>query len=175
MHADAHVPGVEHSAGSLGHGLSVAVGLALASKLDERPWKVFCILGDGETMEGSVWEAMMSAAHFKLDNLTAIIDRNQLAQEGTTAEIMDLEPLVQKASAFGWQTVEVSGHDIEALLRAFDAEQADQPKLIIANTVKGRGVPSHQNTIMSHFGALTNEQASRALAQLQSEHELLSK
>lgn len=173
MHADAHVPGVEHSAGSLGHGLSVGVGMALAARLDRKPWQVYVILGDGESMEGSVWEAMMSAAHFKLENLTAVIDRNRLSQEGTTAETMELEPLAEKVRAFGWQVHEVDGHSIPALLAAFRQAHPGQPKMIIASTLKGRGVPSYENKIKSHFAHLTDEQAEEALGILAGERAAL--
>lgn len=173
MHADDFVPGVEHSAGSLGHGLSVAVGMALAGKLEHKAWRVYCILGDGESMEGSVWEAMMSAAHFKLDKLTAILDRNRLTQEGRTSETMELEPLATKCQAFGWQTHEVDGHDIQSLLEAFETPHPGQPKMILANTRKGRGVPSYENEIKSHFAHLTDEQAQEALNILQFERESL--
>jgi transketolase len=169
MHADAQVPGVEHSAGSLGHGLSVAVGMALAGKMDSQAWRVYCLLGDGEAMEGSVWEAIMSAAHFGLANLMAILDRNRLTQEGTTAETMELEPLAEKCRAFGWHTLEVDGHDIEALLEAFNAPPHGRPKMIIASTFKAHGVPSHENKIKSHFAHLTAEQATAALEILEAE------
>ncbi len=171
MHADSQVPGVEHSAGSLGHGLSVAVGMALAGKLDGAPWNVYCILGDGESMEGSVWEALMSAAHFQLDNLVAILDRNQLTQEGTTAEVMNLDPMASKVEAFGWDVYEVNGHDIQALSRAFSHKTSGNPKFILANTLKGYGLPSHQNKVDSHFGSLTDEQASAALELLDAERQ----
>jgi len=173
MHADAHVAGVEHSSGSLGHGLSVAVGSALAGKMDHKPWQVYCILGDGESMEGSVWEAMMSAAHYHLDNLTAIIDRNFLSQEGTTEETMGLEPLKAKTTAFGWQTFEVDGHDVQALLQAFHHKVEGKPKMIIARTVKGRGVPSYENIPGSHFAHLTDEQTDAALQLLEADRQQL--
>lgn len=164
MHADAHIPGVEHSAGSLGHGLSVSVGMGLAARLDKQNWRIFCILGDGEIMEGSVWEAFMSAGYYQLNNLTAIIDRNKLTQEGRTYEVMDLEPLAAKGSAFGWQVLEVDGHNLSELLTAFNIPQQDKPKMIIAHTHKGRGVPSHEDQIKSHFAHLSPEQAEVALA-----------
>jgi transketolase len=169
MHADAHNPGVEHSAGSLGHGLSVSVGMALSARLDGRTWQVYCILGDGESMEGSVWEAMMSASQYRLNNLTAIIDRNHLSQEGRTEESMRLEPLWEKCNAFGWQAFEVDGHDIDALLDAFRAERDGRPKVIIARTCKARGVPAYENQIKSHFAHLTPEQAAEALEIIHSE------
>lgn len=174
MHADDHVPGVEHSAGSLGHGLSVAVGIALAGKLTQKSWRVYCILGDGESMEGSVWEAMMSAAHFGLDRLTAILDRNHLSQEGRTSETMELDPLADKCRAFGWQTHAVDGHDVEKLLEVFNEPHQGQPKMILARTRKANGVPSHENQVKSHFAHLTDEQAEEALGILQGEREKLA-
>lgn len=171
MHADAHIPGIEHSAGSLGHGLSVAVGMALAARLDGESWHAFCILGDGESMEGSVWEAMMSASSFHLDNLTAIIDRNFLTQENTIINEMGLEPLIEKCRAFGWEAYEVDGHSIEELLKAFRAPHDGYPKMIIARTIKGRGVPSHENKIESHFAHLKPEEAAAALSIIHQERE----
>jgi transketolase len=173
MHADSHVPGVEHSAGSLGHGLSVAVGMALAARLDQKDWNVYCILGDGEIMEGSNWEAMMSASHYKLDKLTAIIDRNQLSQEGRTAETMGLEPLLERITDFGWFVIEVDGHQIEEVINAFEADSLGKPKMIIANTIKGRGVESLANTIKSHFSHLDETQTRQALQQIELEEQAL--
>lgn len=173
MHADAAVPGVEHSAGSLGHGLSVGVGMALAGALDQAPWRVYVILGDGESMEGSVWEAMMSAAHYSLGNLTAVIDRNRLSQEGTTEDTMQLEPLREKCEAFGWETLEINGHDMQAVLDAFRAPRTGKPRMIIANTHKGRGVPAYENKLGSHFAHLTAAEMEAALAIVEQEREAL--
>lgn len=175
MHADSTIPGVEHSAGSLGHGLSVAVGMALAAQLDEAPWHVYCIVGDGEAMEGSIWEAMMSAQHFGLSNLTLILDRNGLSQEGTTHDVMALDPLDAKAKAFGWHVIDVDGHSIPALREALAASSEGKPKLVIANTVKGNGVPSHEGQIQSHFAALSDEQASAALDRVSAARQELGK
>ena len=169
MHTDVKVAGVEHSTGSLGHGLSVAIGMALVGKRENKPWKVYCILGDGECMEGSVWEGFMSAAHYTLDNLTAVIDRNHLSQEGTTQETMELNPLAAKAQAFGWTVIEIDGHNIEEVLQAFNADFLGRPKLIIANTVKGRGVTSLENKPGSHFSHLDDEQTKIAVDLIQSE------
>lgn len=169
MHADAHIPGVEHSAGSLGHGLSVAVGMALAARIDGKSWQTYCILGDGESMEGSVWEAIMSASSFRLDNLTAIIDRNNLSQENRIANEMGLEPLVEKCRAFGWESYEVDGHEINELLEAFRAPHSGSPKMVIARTIKGHGVPSHENRIKSHFAHLEAEEAAAAISIIQQE------
>jgi len=169
MHTDVKVAGIEHSTGSLGHGLSVAVGMALVGKREEKPWKVYCILGDGESMEGSVWEALMSASHYGLSNLTAIIDRNRLSQEGTTQETMQLDPLSAKGQAFGWAVFEVDGHRIEDLLDSLKADPDGKPKLIIANTIKGRGVPTLENIPASHFAHLDDQQVEIALDLIENE------
>jgi len=164
------VPGIEVSTGSLGHGLSVSVGLALAGRLDHAPWRVYCLLSDGELNEGSSWEAAMSAAHYKLGNLVAIVDRNRFSLDGPTEEIMGLEPLRDKWAAFGWQTVEVDGHDIAALLDIFDrlpSPDDPQPTVVIAHTVKGKGVSFMENRYEWHYGSLTEEQARQALAELE--------
>ena len=169
MHVDKHrMPGVEISSGSLGHGLPIAVGAALGGKLDQAKWQVYCILGDGEMMEGSNWEALMSGAHYKLDNLTAVIDRNKYCIDGSTEEVMSLEPLADKIRDFGWQLVEVDGHDVEQLVNAFNCvHEADKPKLILANTIKGKGVSFLEGKASSHFAHFTQEDAERALAEVE--------
>lgn len=168
MHVDKHrMPGVEISSGSLGHGLPIAVGTALGGKLDQAGWQVYCILGDGEMMEGSNWEALMSGAHYKLDNLTAIVDRNRLCIDGPTEEVMSLEPLADKIRDFGWQLIEVDGHDVEHLLDAFNCNhEAGKPKLILANTIKGKGVSFLEGKVSSHFAHFNSEDLERALADL---------
>jgi len=168
MHVDKHrMPGVEVSSGSLGHGLSISVGIALGGKLDKAGWKVYCILGDGELMEGSVWEAVMSAHQYKLDNLTAIVDRNRFSLDGPTEEIMALEPLANKFNDFGWYVQEADGHNVADLLNAFHTPTKNgQPKVILAHTVKGKGVSFLENTTESHFARLKPEQAEKALAEL---------
>jgi len=169
MHVDKHrMPGVEISSGSLGHGLPISVGVALGGKIDKAPWKVYCILGDGELMEGSVWEAAMSASHYQLDNLTAIVDRNRFSLDGPTEEIMALEPLDEKFRAFGWFVVQADGHSVEDLLRAFSTVAPQgKPKVILANTIKGKGISFIENTTASHFMRLKPEQAEQALAELE--------
>ncbi len=169
MHVDKHrMPGVEISSGSLGHGLPVSVGVALGGKMNKADWKVYCILGDGEMMEGSVWEALMSAPHFKLDNLTAIIDRNGFSLDGPTEEIMSLEPLAKKLTDFGWFVLEADGHSVESLLKAFNTPtESGKPKVIIAATVKGKGISFIENTTGSHFARFKPEQAEQALAELE--------
>ncbi|MDK1031883.1 MAG: transketolase, partial [Planctomycetia bacterium] len=136
------LPGVEMSSGSLGQGLSLAVGDALAAKLDGKPYRVYTIMGCGEQQEGSVWEAAMSAAHFRLDNLCAIVDFNHLQVDGATEEVMDIEPLADKYRAFGWNVIEIDGHDMNQILAAFDEAAATKgkPTVIIAQTTKGKGV-----------------------------------
>ena len=168
MHVDKHrMPGVEISSGSLGHGLPISVGIALGGRMDHAEWKVYCILGDGEMMEGSVWEALMSASHYKLDHLTAIIDRNRFSLDGPTEEIMSIEPLAAKLRDFGWSVVEVDGPSVEELLNAFNtAGEASKPKAIIANTIKGKGVSFLENKTSSHFAHLKPEQAEQALTDL---------
>ena len=170
MHIDKHrMPGVEISSGSLGHGLPVAVGLALAGRLDKAPWKVYVVIGDGEMMEGSMWEAMMSAAHYKLDNLTAVIDRNRFCLDGATEKIMSLEPFVDKMRAFNWRVLEIDGHDVRAVVEAFESEDPSdkRPKLIVANTTKGKGVSFLENTAKAHFAHMTPAEAESALAELE--------
>jgi transketolase len=165
MHIDRHrMPGVEISSGSLGHGLSVAVGAALGGKIDHADWQVYCIISDGELMEGSTWEAILCAAHNHLDNLTVIVDRNDFTIEGGTEENLALEPLDEKLRAFNWLTVSIDGHNLEALLDAF-ALKSDQskPKMIIAKTLKGRGVPSIEGKASSHFLKMKPEDAQAAI------------
>jgi transketolase len=135
-------PGVEVSSGSLGNGLSIASGLALSFKLDKKENRVYCLIGDGECDEGLIWEAAMFAPHYKINNLTAVLDRNGLQIDGKTETVMGLEPLADKWIAFNWNVIEVNGHDYSALLNAFEASKKEKtkPTIIIASTVKGRGV-----------------------------------
>lgn len=161
------VPGVEASAGSLGQGISMAVGMALAGKIDKRGYRVFVLLGDGECQEGQVWEAAMSAAHYHLDNLVAIIDRNRLQIDGPTEEVMSLEPLAEKWTAFGWHTVEIDGHSFPQIVAALEASPVPgKPMAIIANTVKGKGVSFMENAVEWHGVAPNQEQRQQALAEL---------
>ena len=170
MHIDKHrMPGVEISSGSLGHGLSVAVGAAIGAKMNKADWQTYCIVSDGELMEGSVWEAIMSAGHFRLDNLTMLVDRNGFTIEGDTEDHMSLEPLDKKLEAFNWDVRTIDGHDIEALVEAFDAPTQDRkPKAIVAKTIKGRGVPALEGKASSHFLRIKPEDAEEALVLLQS-------
>ena len=168
-HPDMHrFPFVEMSTGSLGQGLSIAVGIALGLKLKDKPNKVFCILGDGEIDEGNVWEAAMFAPHHKLNNLIAIIDRNQVQQEGLCNDILNTEPLDEKWKAFGWDTYRVDGHDVESLLRAFNrALESERPVMIVADTVKGKGVSFMELNPEFHGKAPNAEETKLALAELE--------
>lgn len=162
-------PGVEVPTGSLGQGLSIANGMAMAARLNHAATRVYVLLGDGEIQEGQVWEAAMSAAHYRLDNLTAFLDRNRLQIDGRTADVMGLEPLPQKWEAFGWHTVQVDGHSFPELLAAMAAAEQvkDRPSMIIANTVKGKGVSIFENQAKYHGVTPTKEEYEQALKELQ--------
>lgn len=170
MHTNAHsTPGIEHSTGSLGHGLPVAVGMALGARLDEADWRVFCLLGDGELQEGSVWEAFMSAAQYKLGNLVAIIDRNKFSLDGPTEEIMSLEPLAEKLKAFRWNVLEVDGHNIADILNVFEelpSPKSESPTVIIAKTNKGQGVSFMVNDSKWHYGAIDSDLEEQAIKEI---------
>lgn len=161
-------PGVEVSTGSLGQGLSMANGIALAARLNSNNVKIYAVLGDGELQEGQIWEAAMSAAHYKLDNVCAIVDNNGLQIDGWVKDIMSVDPLPDKWKAFGWEVQEVDGHDIEQLITALD--KADQvkgkPSLIVARTIKGKGVSFMENQVKYHGTAPTEEELTRALVEL---------
>lgn len=163
------LPGLELSCGSLGQGLSVSVGRALAAKLDKEDWRVFCILGDGELQEGSVWEAAMAASHLKLDNLIAIVDRNGVQIDGKTEEIMAIEPLKEKWKAFGWEVIECDGNHHENLLASFGLAKhvLGKPTVIIAYTKMGRGVPSIEGDYRWHGKVPSKKEASLFLRQLE--------
>ena len=160
------VPGVELSTGSLGHGLPVASGMALAAKIDKKTHKVFVVMSDGELDEGSNWEAFMFAAHHGLNNLTAVIDRNKLQSMRTTEETLSLEPLRDKLIAFGWNVIEVDGHDHDELFLAIDGD-TKKPKVIIANTIKGKGVSFMENNNDWHHNRLTKLNYEQALQELE--------
>ncbi|PNX47633.1 MAG: transketolase [Thermoplasmata archaeon M11B2D] len=153
-----YIPGVEASTGSLGHGLSFALGIALAGKLDKKDYRVYVMVGDGETDEGQIWEAATSASHYKLDNLTALIDRNFMQIDGSTEDVLRLESVRDRWSSFGWYVLEVDGHDIGKIIDALlvASEQKNQPTMIILNTVKGKGVSFMENNIDFH-GVPPNE------------------
>ncbi len=169
-HTDRNLtPGVEMSAGSLGMGLSFGIGVALAARLDGRNYRTYVLLSDGECDEGQTWEAALSAAHFKLDNLTAIVDCNRIQLSGWTRDIMNLEPLNQKWQAFGWHTIDIDGHDLNQILAAFDEARTREstPTAIIAHTVKGKGVSFMENNVKFHGKAPTPEEAEKALKELE--------
>ena len=162
------VPGVEMSTGSLGQGLSMSCGIALAGKMDGKDYKVYCMLGDGELQSGQNWEAAMFAANYKLNNLIAIVDRNRLQICGDTEEVMSLEPLVDKWMAFGWDVIETDGHDIDKVVAAFEEAKADRdsPVVIIFNTVKGKGVSFMENNPGFHGKACNATEYKQAVEEL---------
>ena len=164
------LPGVEFSTGSLGQGLSGSCGMALAGKIDKKDYRVFCIIGDGESEEGQIWEAAMSAAHFGLDNLTVVTDNNGLQIDGPNCEIMNVAPLPDKWKAFGWNVIEIDGHDYSQILDALSADRkvAGMPTMIIAHTTKGKGVSFMENVCDWHGKAPSEEQVSQAVAELNS-------
>ena len=146
------IPGVEFSTGSLGHGLPVSVGVAYAAKLDKRSHRVFCLMGDGEISEGSNWEAILFAAHHKLDNLIVIIDRNRLQSIKSTEDTIKLEPLLDKFNSFGWDSIEVDGHSFEDMRLAINVQpNGKKPRIVICNTVKGKGVSYMENQVEWHY------------------------
>lgn len=162
------IPGVEASTGSLGHGLSMAAGIAYAARMDKKTYRAYAVLSDGECDEGSTWEAAMSAAHHKLDNLIAIVDYNRLQGFGRTDEVLSLEPLAQKWKSFGWAVKEVDGHDFTELLDAFKKAPfaKGKPSVIIAHTVKGKGVSFMENSLDWHYKYPQGEELQRALKEL---------
>ena len=161
-------PGVEFSTGSLGHGLAAANGMAMAGKLDNKSYRVFVMIGDGESQEGTIWEAAMAAAHYKLDNLTAILDHNGLQIDGPNAEVMGVAPLADKWRAFGWNVVDIDGHDFQQILAALAPESGvpGKPTVIIARTTKGKGVSFMENAVDWHGKAPKPEEVEQALAEL---------
>ncbi|HVO62954.1 MAG TPA: transketolase [Terriglobales bacterium] len=162
------LPGVEVSTGSLGQGLSIAVGMAIAGKLNNKAHKIYCIMGDGEQQEGSVWEAVMEAAHYKLDNLIGIVDCNRLQIDGKVCEVMNVEPLEDKYRAFGWQVIRTDGHDMEQVVNALEKAKATvtKPTVILAQTVKGKGVSFMEDVAGWHGKAPNLEEMNKALAEL---------
>lgn len=161
------VPGVEMSTGSLGQGLSVSVGLALSLKMDKKANRVFCLMGDGELQEGQVWEAAMSAAHYGVDNLVAIVDRNSLQIDGPTEQVMALGNINAKFAAFGWDVICVDGHDYPQLVEAFTFRPVSgKPLLVLANTTKGKGVSFMENNLKFHGTAPTNDECTAAICEL---------
>ncbi|MBL7818584.1 MAG: transketolase [Saprospiraceae bacterium] len=167
-HPTRKVKGVEQNTGALGHGLPLSVGTALAAKMDEIDYKVFTLMGDGELPEGSNWEAFLTASHYKLDNLCAILDYNKLQISGTTAEVCNTEPIADKLKSFGWAVREVDGNNVEALkdvLKQLPFEQG-KPSFVIAHTVKGKGVSYMENQLKWHHGVPSAEQYELAMTEL---------
>lgn len=162
------LPGIEASTGSLGHGLSMGAGAALAAKKDMLPSRFFVLMSDGECDEGSVWEAVMFVAHHALDNLILIIDKNDFQAFGATSAVLNLDPLAEKFELFGWTAKEVDGHDIPALISVLNAarEAHGRPTVILARTVKGKGIRSLENTLESHYASLDDAQYAEAISQL---------
>jgi len=167
-HPTKKVKGVEQNTGALGHGLPIAVGNAIAAKLDDKDFRVFTLLGDGELPEGSNWEAALTAAHYKLDNLCAILDYNKLQISGTTAEVCNTEPIDGKFESFGWSVRHVDGHDMNALIRTFDALPftRDKPSFIIAHTIKGKGVSFMEDDNNWHYRIPTMDEVKAAKREL---------
>ena len=168
MHPDIKVAGVEMCTGALGHGLAVAVGMALGARIQKQPFHTFVMLGDGELHEGSNWEAAMAAAHYRLANLTAIVDHNKISQSGRVAEIIDIDPLADKWRAFGWEVREIDGHDMGQVVDALVALpfHADRPSALIAHTVKGKGVGFAEDSYLWHSNNVNDEIYERALREL---------
>ncbi|MGI6506939.1 MAG: transketolase [Saccharofermentanales bacterium] len=166
-----HVPGVDMSSGSLGQGLSVAVGMAIGGKLDKKDFTVYAMMGDGEIQEGQIWEAAMAAAKYKLDNLIGIVDYNGLQIDGTVEDIMPIEPLADKWIAFGWEVFSVDGHDFVELSDTFDKAKSvkGKPIMIIANTVKGKGVSFMENNLAWHGSPPNEDEYQRAKKELQAQ------
>ena len=162
------VPGVEMSTGSLGQGFSVSVGMALANKMDKNPGRVYVLLGDGELQEGIVWEAAMSAGHYKLSNMCAIIDNNGLQIDGKNDDVMTVNPIGEKFKAFGWNVIEIDGHDFDQIFKAFDDAKAEKnkPTAIVAKTVKGKGVSFMEDLAGWHGKAPNEEEAKQAVEEL---------
>jgi transketolase len=161
-------PGIDMTAGSLGHGLPAGLGMALAGKLHQKDYHVFVIIGDGESQEGSIWEASMAAPNFKLDNLTAILDYNHLQNDYSLEDIMPIHPAVDKWRAFGWHVIEIDGHDMAQVVQALEEAKSHTgaPTMIVANTVKGKGVSYMENVCEWHGKAPCQEEADRALEEL---------
>lgn len=168
-HVHTKVPGVEFNTGSLGHGLSVANGIAMGAKMLKKDFKTYCLLGDGEVQEGSIWEAAMSSAHYKLDNVCAIIDYNKIQENGLVSEIKGIEPLADKWKSFGWHVVEAHGHHFQNFNDALDqfGRVKDKPFMIIAHTIKGKGISFMEGEQKWHGKAPNDEELAAALAELE--------
>ena len=167
-HPDMMTPGMEAVTGSLGQGLSIAVGMALALRLAKSPSRVYVVMGDGELAEGQLWEAAMAASRYKLDSITAILDRNRIQATGPTKEIFDIPNIAEKWRAFGWNVLSVDGHDVGAILDILDEAAAKKgaPTVIVADTIKGKGISFAENLAAFHNAAMTQEQYDQALLEI---------
>jgi transketolase len=176
-HPTKKTPGVELNSGALGHGLSVGVGLAIAAKMNENPYKTYVLMGDGEQGEGSIYEAAMSASHYKLDNLVAIIDRNKLQISGKTEDVMSLEPMHERWEAFGWDVIETNGNNMKEIIETFENINCSnsKPKLIISHTTKGCGISYMEKVAKWHHGVPNTEQYYEAIAEIDARIQNLKK
>ncbi len=168
MHPDIKLPGVEMCTGALGHGLAIAMGMALGARIQRQAFHTFVMVGDGELHEGSNWEAAMAASHYRLSNLTVIVDFNKISQSGPLKEVIEVDPLADKWRAFGWEPREIDGHDMQEVVAALDALpfHPDRPSALIAHTVKGKGVSFAENTYLWHSNNVNDEIYERALSEL---------
>lgn len=176
-HPTIEVPGIEVNSGALGHGLPIGVGMAIAAKMDKQSWRTFVLMGDGEQGEGSIYEAAMAGSHYKLDNLVAIIDRNRLQISDTTENVMALEPIADRWTAFGWDVKDINGDSMEAIVEALDTIDYNngKPHLIISRTTKGFGVNLMENILKWHHGVPTQEEYDKAIAEIDARIEDLRK
>ena len=167
-HPDRRATGVSVASGSLGQGLSVALGMSLAAKIDRRDYRTYVLLGDGEIQEGNIWEAAMAASHYKCDNLCAILDYNGFQIDGKVSEVMNLEPLAVKWRAFGWHTIDIDGHNMEEILNAYEEARMmkTRPTIIIAHTVKGKGVSFMEHVVDFHGRAPSKDEKEKAMGEL---------
>lgn len=175
-HPNNKLPGMEMNSGSLGHGLPVCVGMALAGKMDKRDYRVYCVMGDGELAEGSVWEGAMSGAHYKLDNLCAVVDRNRLQISGSTEDVMAADIQEERWASFGWNVISVNGNDIEELTKAFEAAKMvkGKPTVVIANTIKGYGSAVMENKANWHHKVPTSEEYEQIIKDFTARKEAVS-
>lgn len=176
-HPTIEVPGIEVNSGALGHGLPIGVGMAIAAKMDKKDYKTYVLMGDGEQGEGSIYEAAMAGSQYKLDNLVAIIDRNGLQISDTTENVMGLEPIAERWSAFGWDVQDINGNSIDEIIKAFDRiDYSNQkPHLIISRTTKGKGVSLMENILKWHHGVPTQAEYEQAINEIEQRIELLKK
>lgn len=167
-HVSHKLPGIEVSTGSLGHGLPIACGMALGAKRANKSFRVYCIIGDGEINEGSNWEAIMFAAHNKLDNLCVILDKNKMQALGDTKDVLDLDPITDKLQAFNWNVLEIDGHDVYQIVNAFNnfKNNSGSPTIIVANTIKGKGVSFMEHNLRFHYSPPNDEEIKIAMEEL---------